>query len=261
MGSRDYTSVEMMACALSRMIEDNKIVFVGTGLPMVASVLAKLSTAPNITILFQAGSGNPELRQLPTSVADSRTHRRCTFLTEMCDFFECAQAGFVDYGFLGGAQIDPYGNLNATVIGGDYFRPNVRYGGAGGAPEIASLCWKTIIIMQHEKRRFVEKLDFLSTPGYLTGPGAREEAGLPPGTGPYRVVTALAVMDFEPRSKRMRVIGLMPGVTPEKVQENTGFELLVADNLVELDPPTSEELRLLREKVDPEGLWLKRPAE
>ncbi|MBC7344996.1 MAG: hypothetical protein H5U03_06225, partial [Clostridia bacterium] len=116
-------------------------------------------------------------------------------------------------------------------------------------------------IMQHEKRRFVEKLDFLSTPGYLTGPGAREEAGLPPGTGPYRVVTALAVMDFEPRSKRMRVIGLMPGVTLEKVQESTGFELLVADNLVELDPPTSEELRLLREKVDPEGLWLKRPAE
>lgn len=258
MTNQEYNSTEMMACALSRIIEDNKVVFVGTGLPMLASLLAKLTTAPNIIMIFEAGSGNPELRQLPTSVADSRTHRKAMFLTDMSTGFECAQTGFIDYGFLGGAQIDPYGNLNATFVGGDYYKPKVRFGGAGGAPDIASLCHKTIIIVQHEKRRFVEKIDFLSTPGYLTGPDAREEAGLPPGTGPYRVVTGLAMMDFEPISKRMRVIGLMPGVTLEKVQENTGFELLVTENLVEIEPPSMEELKLLREKVDPEGLWIRR---
>lgn len=254
----EYSSVEMMASALSRIIEDDKVVFVGTGLPMVATLLAKLTTAPNITAIFEAGSGNPELRQLPTSVADSRTHRKATFLTSMDVLFECAQTGFIDYGFLGGAQIDPYGNLNATFIGGDYYAPHTRFGGAGGAPDIASLCCRTIIIVQHEKRRFVEKLDFLSTPGYLTGPGAREKAGLPPGTGPFRVFTALCEMDFDPNSGRMRVIGLMPGVTMENVRENTGFELLVADELRMVDPPSDEELRILREEVDPEGLWIRR---
>lgn len=258
MTNQQYTPIEMMACALSRIIEDDKIVFVGTGLPMVASVLAKLTTAPNITTVFEAGSGNPELRQLPTSVADSRTHRKATYLTSMDDLFECAQAGFIDYGFLGGAQIDAYGNLNATFIGGDYHKPKTRFGGAGGAPEIASLCCKTIIIMQHQKRRFLEKIDFLSTPGYLTGPGAREEAGLPPGTGPYRVITALAMMDFEPETKRMRVIGTMPGVTRQQIQNNTGFELLFADEIEQIAPPTEHELYLLREKVDPEGLWIGR---
>lgn len=168
---------------------------------------------------------------------------------------EFAQLGFVDYGFLGGAQIDPYGNLNSTVIG-DHDKPKVRLPGSGGANDVGSCCWKTIILMQHGVRRFVEKVDFVTTPGYLAGPGAREAAGLPKDTGPYRVVTNLATLDFDEESKRMRLIALNPGVTKEKVIEETGFDLLVADDLAENAPPNAEELDLLRNDIDKERFYI-----
>ena len=167
---------------------------------------------------------------------------------------ETAARGFVDYGFLGGAQIDPYGNLNTSVIG-PYDRPKVRLPGPGGGNEVGSLCWKTIILMKHERRRFVEKVDFITTPGYLTGPGAREAAGLPEGTGPYRVITDLAVMGFDEETLRMKVLSLHPGVSREMVEERTGFELLWSENLTETPPPTPDELEILREEIDPEGLY------
>ena len=152
--------------------------------------------------------------------------------------------------FLGGAQIDAYGNLNSTVIG-DYAAPKVRFPGSGGANDFASFCWRTLVITQHDRRRFVERLDFLTTPGYLTGPGAREAAGLPEGCGPYRVITDLALMGFNEGSKRMQVESLHPGVTFEQVQEQTGFELLKASQVGETKPPREEELRVLRGEVDP----------
>jgi len=157
--------------------------------------------------------------------------------------------GLVDYAFLGGAQIDKYGNINSTVIG-DYYKPKVRFPGSGGANDFASFCWRTMIMTVHTKARFVEKCDFITSPGFLTGDGAREEAGLPVG-GPYKIITDLAVMGFDEKTKAMRVELLHPGVELEKVQAETGFELLVSPELGRTDPPTEEELRILRDKVDP----------
>jgi glutaconate CoA-transferase subunit B len=164
---------------------------------------------------------------------------------------ETCQRGMIDYCFLGGAQIDPYGNLNSTRIGADHDRPRVRFPGSGGANDLASLCWRILVVTTHDRRRFVEKVDFLTTPGYLTGPGAREAAGLPPGTGPYRVITDLAVLGYHDQTKRMEVLSLHPGVTPEQVRAATGFALGVREPLGVTSPPTEVELRVLREEVDP----------
>jgi glutaconate CoA-transferase subunit B len=156
----------------------------------------------------------------------------------------------VDYVFLGGAQIDPYGNLNSTVIG-DYDRPKARLPGSGGAADLATGAWRTLVITLHDRRRFVPKLDFLTTPGYLTGKGAREAAGLPEGTGPYKIITNLAVLGFDSETRRMRIDSVHPGVTVDRVRENTGFDLEIAPDVGETEPPTADQIRILREEVDP----------
>src|SRR5207249_8575711 len=143
---------------------------------------------------------------------------------------ETCQRGMIDYTFLGGAQIDAYGNLNSTLIG-SYQKPKVRLPGSGGANDLASLCWRILVVTNHDPRRFVEKLDFVTTPGYLTGPGAREAAGLPPGTGPYRVITDLAVLGFHQETKRMEILSLHPGIRLEQVIEATGFDLSLHEPL------------------------------
>ena len=158
-------------------------------------MLAQKTHAPDLLVAFEAGGLAPLLPTMPISVGDSRTSHRALMATSMCDIMDACQRGMIDYTFLGGAQIDAFGNLNSTVIG-DTRRPKVRFPGSGGANDFASFCWRTLVITQHDRRRFVAKLDFLTTPGYLTGPGAREAAGLPAGTGPYKVITDLAVMGF-----------------------------------------------------------------
>jgi glutaconate CoA-transferase subunit B len=168
----------------------------------------------------------------------------------ICDVMETAQRGFIDYGFLGGAQIDSYGNLNSVVIGA-HDHPKVRLPGSGGGNDVGSFCWKTIAIMQHDARRFMNTVDFLTTPGFLTGPGAREAAGLPSGTGPAFVVSTLALMDFDPESCRMRLKALYPDVTVEDVIANTSFELVMPTSLEAIQAPSAEELRLLRDEIDP----------
>ena len=188
---------------------------------------------------------------MPISVGDSRTFYRGLMATSMADVMETCQRGLVDYTFLGGAQIDAFGNLNSTMIGDDYARPKVRLPGSGGANDLASLCWRILVVTSHDRRRFVEKLDFLTTPGYLTGPGAREAAGLSPGTGPYRVVTDLAVLGYHETTCRMQVLSLHPGVALEQVRAATGFALGAAGELSTTVAPTVEELRILREEVDP----------
>lgn len=255
--AEEYTPVEMMAVAASRTLEDGKSVFVGTGLPMVASILAQKTHAPGLLIVFEAGAIGPMLPTLPLSVGDSRTFHKAILAANMCSVMEAAQLGYVDYGFLGGAQVDMYGNLNATCIG-PHKKPKVCLPGSGGANDVGSLCWRTIIIVAHERRRFVERVDFLTTPGYLTGPGAREEAGLPVGSGPYRVITNLAVLGFDDTTKRMELLSVHPGVTLDQVRENSGFELLVGGGVATTEPPTEEELRLLREEIDPTGIFLGR---
>ena len=154
---------------------------VGTGVPCAAAMLAQKTHAPNLVICFEAGGVAPKLPTMPISVGDSRTIHKAVMATSMAEVMQFCQRGMMDYTFLSGAQIDPYGNLNSTHIGGTYQKPKVRLPGSGGACDLASFCWRTLIIMRHDAKKFVEKLDFLTTPGYLTGPGAREAAGLPRG--------------------------------------------------------------------------------
>lgn len=246
-----YNAMELMICCAARLLEDGSTVAVGTGVPCSAAMLAQRTTAPRLVVLFEAGGIGPQLPTMPISVGDSRTFHRAVMATSMADIMETCQRGMVDYTFLGGAQIDPYGNLNSTQIGTDYAHPRVRLPGSGGANDLASLCWRILVVTNHDRRRFVEKLDFMTTPGYLTGPGAREAAGLPAGTGPHRVITDLAVMGYHEQSKKMEVISLHPGVSIERVREATGFELSFRDPLTTTTPPSESELRILREEVDP----------
>jgi glutaconate CoA-transferase subunit B len=195
------------------------------------------------------------MEELPIAVGGARTWHRGISALGICDTMETAQRGFIDYGFLGGAQIDPYGNLNSIVIG-DHANPKARLPGSGGGNDVGSHCWKTVAIMQHDTRRFVPKTDFVTTPGYLTGPGAREEAGLPKDTGPAYVVSTLGTMDFDPESKRMRLKATHPDVSVGDVKANTGFDLIIPDKVEINAPPSAEELRLLREEIDPEKLYI-----
>jgi acyl CoA:acetate/3-ketoacid CoA transferase beta subunit len=173
----------------------------------------------------------------------------------MHDIMSAAQAGYIDYAFLGAAAMDAYGNINTTVIG-DWYRPKVRLPGSGGANDLGSYCWRTIYIMRNQSTRtFVNNLDFVTTPGYLTGPGSRERAGLPAGGGPYRVISQLGVYGFDNKSKRLELLALHPGVSIEEVQANSQFEILVHGEVPETEPPTLEEQKLLKE-IDPTGMVL-----
>lgn len=236
------------------MLEDQKSVFVGTGLPMIAAMLAQRTHAPHLLIVFEAGGVGPQIPVLPISVGDSRTFHRAVLASSMHDTMAMTQAGYLDYGFLGAAQIDAYGNVNTTVIG-THDRPTARLPGSGGGNDVGSLCWRTIVIMRQEKRRFVETLDFLTTPGYLSGPDAREAAGLPAGSGPYRVITQLGVYGFDDATKRMRLLAIHPGVTLDQIREHSAFEISVPAGLSVSEPPTPNELRILR-AIDPARIVL-----
>jgi len=253
--SERYNPTELMICTASRLMEDNATAFIGTGVPMLAAALAQKRHAPNLVSIFEFGGTGADLEDLPLAVGERRSFHKALAASGILDIVETAQRGFVDYGFLGGAQIDPYGNLNSTVIG-KHNHPKVRLPGSGGGNDVGSHCWRTIAIMQHDTRRFVEKVDFITTPGYLSGPGAREEAGLPPGTGPYRVVTPLAVMGYDETSTRMKLLMTQPGVSIEQVQDHTGFDLLLADQITENTPPQDEELKILRQEVDKDKFYI-----
>jgi glutaconate CoA-transferase subunit B len=252
--SEKYSPSELLICLSSRVMEDGTTTFIGTGIPMLAASLAQSMHAPNLVAVFEFGGTGAILEKLPLAVGDMRTYNKSLHASGITDIMETSQRGFIEYGFLGGAQIDAYGNLNSTIIG-DVLKPKVRLPGSGGGNDVGSCCWRTIAIMRHDKRRFIERIDFITTPGFLTGPGAREEAGLPRNTGPYRVVTNLGVLGFDDETKRMKLLSVNPGVTADDVIENTGFELLLADEIGKNPAPTDEELKILREKVDPDGLY------
>lgn len=246
----DYNTIEMMIVAAAHNLEDGTSVGVGTGAPCAATMLAQKTHAPNLVIMFEAGGISPLLPTMPISVGDSRTFYKAVMASGMCDIMEISQRGMVDYTFLGGAQIDLYGNLNSTVIG-DWHKPQVRLPGSGGANDFASFCWKIMVITPQDAKRFVSKVDFVTSPGYLDGPGARERAGLPANTGPHKVITNMAVMGFDDETKRMRIESIHQGYTLEQVLENCGFSLLRAEEIVKTPPPTGEELEILRNEVDP----------
>ena len=250
-----YSKTELMICVASRLFRDGTTAFIGTGIPMLAAMLAAKTHAPNLVPVFEFGGTGAILDKLPRAVGEARTYHKGIAASGICDVMESAQRGFIDYGFLGGAQIDCYGNLNSTVIG-DHAHPKARLPGSGGGNDVASFCWMTVAIMQHDKRRFVPRVDFITTPGYLSGPGARECAGLPPHTGPINVVSTLALMDYEPRTCRMRLAATHPGVTVDEVIANTGFELIIPEVVAENEPPSAEDLHLLREVIDPKKLYI-----
>jgi glutaconate CoA-transferase subunit B len=222
---------------------------------MIATMLAQRTHAPHILIIFEAGGVGPQVPALPISVGDSRTFYKAVAASSMHDVMSAAQAGYVDYAFLGAAAMDAYGNLNTTVIG-DWEQPKVRLPGSGGANDLGSFCWRTLYVMRNQSpRTFVNRLDFITTPGWLGGPGERETAGLPAGCGPYRVITQLGVYGFHEETKRLALLSLHPGVTVDEVQANSEFEILIPQHVPVTQPPMAEEQRILHE-IDPTGMVL-----
>jgi acyl CoA:acetate/3-ketoacid CoA transferase beta subunit len=252
----DYTQTEMMIVATARLLEDGKTVFTGTGMPILAALLAQATHAPKLAIIYEAGGICPyKPPTIPLSVGDSMTTYKAIMTASMDYVISFIQAGYGEYALLGAAQIDMYGNINTTVIG-PHDKPKVRLPGSGGANDFGSLCWRTIIIMRQDKQRFVKKLDFLTTPGYLTGPGAREKAGLPRNTGPWRVVTQLGIYGFD-EDKRMTLLSIHPNVDVKDVQENSNFPIKIADKLEITPEPTTKELEILR-SLDPYRVVLRK---
>ena len=247
----DYNTMELMIVTGARELQAGVSVAVGTGAPCAAAMLAQKTHAPDLLIIFEAGGIDPQLPEMPISVGDSRTIWKACQATSMTDTMESFCRGLVDFTFLGGAQIDMYGNLNSTRIGPDHQKPKVRFPGSGGANDFGSFCWNMMIMTPQDSKRFTEKCDFITTPGYLEGGNSRDESGLPKGTGPYRIITNMAVMDFDPKSKRMRIMSINPGYSEKDVQDNCGFELLKAKKIKETHPPTKKELAVLRDEVDP----------
>jgi len=249
----EYTPFELMAVAGARELKDGEVVAVGLGLPVVASFLAKRTHAPNITILFELGVVDPEPVHQGVGLADPRVWYRAKTLSSFVDMLGTVlHKGRVDVGFLGGLETDAYGNLNTTLIGDPKgkFR---HFVGSGGANDIASCARRTIIIIRHEARKLSEAVSFVTSPGYLRGGREREAAGL--RGGPSRVITDKAILGFDPESKRMRLISIHPGTTLEDVLANLSFQPIVPDDLPTTEPPTAEQVRLIRHEIDPEGMY------
>jgi glutaconate CoA-transferase subunit B len=252
----EYTNREMMAVAAAREIRDGDIVFCGTGISMLAAMAAKHISAPNSVIFFETGAIDSRLEEVPLAVGDPRVMFATSVNGGLADAFATMQNRYTGkqvVGIMGAAQIDIFGNLNSTVIG-DYANPTVRFSGSGGACDVASFVSRTIIFMQHAKRKFVEKLDYLTSPGWLDGPDGRQKAGLPPG-GPACVITDMAIMGFEADSKKMYLKGCFEGVSRDEVLENMGFSVDVT-RAQTIPSPSAEELAILRDKCDPQRLIL-----
>lgn len=248
-----YTASELIAIMAGRLLGDGQIVFAGVGIPLLAATLAQRVFAPKLTILFEGGVIGPFIKpgELPPSTNEQRCTRRANMVLPSTDVLLLLQRGYVDVGFMGGAQIDRFGNLNSSFIG-PADKPSIRLPGTGGGNDISSLT-NMIVAMKHERRRFVEKVDFITSPGWIDGRDSRARRGLPTG-GMWRVVTDLAVMGFDEETREMEVLALHPGVSFEQVQDNTGFTLRRARELAVTTPPQADELALIRE-LDPGRLY------
>jgi len=247
------TAAELLTILSARYLSDGQVVFAGVGIPLLAATLAQQLDCPGLTILFEGGVVGAciEAGRLPPSTNDQRCTRKANMVLGSAEVLLLLQRGYVDVGFMGGAQIDQYGNLNSSFIGSSA-TPAVRLPGTGGGNDISSLT-SMIVAMKHEKRRFVEQVDFITSPGWLHGGRTREEAGLTAG-GMFRVITELAVFGFDDESRRMKALALNPGVTREQVQDNTGFALLFDEHLRVTEPPSERELTALR-ALDPDRLY------
>ena len=249
----NYTASELLAVMSARLLLDGQIIFAGVGIPLLAASLAQRVHAPSLTILFEGGVIGPFIvpGELPPSTNEQRCTRKANMVLPITDVMLLLQRGYIDIGFMGGAQIDRYGNLNSSFIG-DPEQPKIRLPGTGGGNDISSLT-NMIVAMKHEKRRFVPEVDFITSPGFLGGGTSRADAGLVSG-GMFRVVTDLAIMGFDEQSKEMKVLSLHEGVSNEQVQDNTGFDLAFDDTVQTTQAPAPEELAVVRE-LDPESLY------
>ncbi len=250
----EFSPAEIMIVNASRALKESQVVFVGVGLPNIACNLARQSHSPNIQLVYESGIFGAHPARLPLSIGDPTLVSDATSSVSMADLFMLyLQRGLVDTALLGGAQIDKFGNLNTTVIG-DYKKPKVRLPGSGGACEIAINAGKVLIIMRLKRRAFVEKLDFLTSPGYLDGGDARSRLGLP-GGGPKMVITDRALFDFNPVTREMTLIEVAPGNSVESIIDEVGWTLQVSETVGTTAPPTVGELNLIREKLDPQGIY------
>jgi glutaconate CoA-transferase subunit B len=258
MFAKDYSNKELMAAVCANEIVDNECVFVGIGIPMMAALVATRTHARNTVLFYEAGGIGAISRRLPFTISDNPCTENALIIPEMWRVFADTQCGYVDTGLIGGAQVDKFGNLNTTVItrGGEksYAGPAVRLPGSGGGNDIASSCRKTIIVMSLSKDKFVRKVDYITSPGYLSGPGAREAAGLL-GGGPAAVITDKCLMRFDPRTREMFLDALYPGVSVEDIKNSVQWDLKVSSKVKNLEPPLEEQVRLMR-SMDPAGIIL-----
>ncbi len=253
-GQPAYTPSELMIVSASRALQGRRVVFVGVGLPNIACNLARRSHSPDMELVYESGVFGAQPARLPLSIGDPTLVSRATSVTSMVDLFMLyLQGGRVDVALLGGAQIDRFGNLNSTVIG-DYTKPKVRLPGSGGAAEIAINAGAVLIITRLSRRTFVEKLDFLTSPGFLDG-GERRAALAMPGGGPQQVITDRALFDFSGPEREMTLIELASGETVEAVQADVAWPLRVSPDLRPMTPPDPHELAIIREELDPKGLY------
>jgi glutaconate CoA-transferase, subunit B len=250
-----YTSAELMTVNAARLLRDGDRVFVGVGLPNLACNLAHRTHAPNLLLIYEAGVVGARPARIPLSIGDPTMVSGAALVCSMYDIFSLyLQRGNVDVSFLGGAQIDRFGNINATVIG-DYASPRVRLPGSGGSMEAAAWANRCYVITPHQIRRFPEKVDFVTSAGFLSGKGERKAAGVR-GGGVQAVVTNLGILEPDEKGE-MILTSIHPGVTIKQVKTNTGWDLRIADMLRPTNPPTEEELRILRTELDPGGMYLK----
>jgi len=245
-GMTGYTADEMMTVAAARALKDGMTCFVGIGLPSAAANLARAAHAPNLVLIYESGTIGAKPDRLPLSIGDGILADTADAVISVPEIFNYwLQPGRIDVGFLGAAQIDRYGNINTTVIGGDYASPKVRLPGAGGAPEIAASCREVIVIVRQSRRTLVEKVDFVTSVGYGDGPGTRERLGLR-GSGPKQIITDLGVLTPDPETCEFTMTAIFPGVTGETVRDRTGWEVRIAAEPETVDPPSAAELQALR---------------
>ncbi|TWF95752.1 CoA-transferase subunit beta [Saccharopolyspora dendranthemae] len=244
--SQEFTSDEMMTVGAARSLENEAKCFVGIGLPSTAANLARRTHAPDLVLIYESGTLGAKPDRLPLSIGDGVLADTADSVVSVPEIFNYwLQPGRIDIGFLGGAQVDRFGNINTTVIGGDYRNPKVRLPGAGGAPEIAASCREVLIVMRMSPRSFVDRVDFVTSLGYGTGKGDRDELGLR-GRGPVKVITDLGVLRPDPETCELTLTELSPGSTVEQAREAVGWELKIADDLGRQDPPSEKELEVLR---------------
>jgi len=254
MSEVDYTPSEMMIVTAAHALRGARTVCVGVGLPNIACNLSQRTVAPDMELIYESGVYGARPERLPLSIGDPTLVSGATSVVSMADLFGLyLQRGLVEIALLGGAQVDRYGNLNSTVIG-DYAKPKTRLPGSGGACEIATNARRTFMIMRLKRRAFVEKLDFITSPGHLTGSDSRARLGLP-GGGPELMITDKAILNFDNPQREMQLSALYPGVTVSDVQAEVGWPLKLAAKIDEVSAPSPEDLRLIRDELDPKAMY------